>query len=483
MRSSPVNRRCTLCSMRVQCACRPSRMKHRRMKLTSNDRWWHSKCVLLPLLASRHRSFSQDHRNRLNDLISKCEELKAKLYEDCLSKDLVKILMEKLDQIIVSVFSVDRTSLWIACSIDRSWSWREELVACGEWLSSNAGSDRRATRSDSTDSTSVDWDRRTCRWIHVEAFDRRETLAEGRLESKQIIEEERIPYSLALAIPRGMSSMRSTSESDSCSSRRWTYRRWTTDADQQRNETQVWRTDSNDSSKEMTRVSTHKFLLEVLENETLVGHTFSCKQRTRLFLLASPSVLRWNHRQANDIRRNLQWSTQIYWKSTRKVSKQSRIRQWSGGVECITLGVWFPTWSSRFHDFIVQHHRYTITNTSFVNDHHQSEQFSTPVSIGAQSHDESDASADERRIPSTGPDSSLIETNHRIETATFTDIEQTVARSRTWIRIAPDEYSTIGHGRYPQRWSVRIQRWMSTQTSKKKDFRSQLLTRTSSASS
>lgn len=191
--------------------------------------------------------------------------------------------------------------------------------------------------------------------------------------NRSLRETNSLTLALALAIPRGMSSMRSTSKWDSCSSRRWTDRRWTIDDNHQRNETQMWWTDSNDSSKEMTRVSTHKFPLEVLENETLVWHTFMCKQRMRLVLLASSSVLRWNYRQANDIRWNLQWSTQIHWKSTRKVSKQSRLRQRCGGVECITLGVWFLTRSSRFHDFIVQHHRYTITNTSFVDDHHQSE--------------------------------------------------------------------------------------------------------------
>jgi hypothetical protein len=47
--------------------------------------------------------FLKDQRNRLNDLVIKSKDLKTKLYEECLPKDLVKVLIDKLDQIVVSL--------------------------------------------------------------------------------------------------------------------------------------------------------------------------------------------------------------------------------------------------------------------------------------------------------------------------------------------------------------------------------------------
>ncbi|CAM4782634.1 unnamed protein product, partial [Rotaria magnacalcarata] len=43
----------------------------------------------------------EDHRNRLNDLVVKAKDLKKHLHEECLSKELVKMLMDKIDQMIV----------------------------------------------------------------------------------------------------------------------------------------------------------------------------------------------------------------------------------------------------------------------------------------------------------------------------------------------------------------------------------------------
>ncbi len=45
----------------------------------------------------------EEHRTRLNELIIKTKDLKTKLYEECLSKDLAKIFIDKIDHIIVSL--------------------------------------------------------------------------------------------------------------------------------------------------------------------------------------------------------------------------------------------------------------------------------------------------------------------------------------------------------------------------------------------
>jgi len=46
--------------------------------------------------------FFKEHRNRLNELIIKSKDLKTNLYDECLSKDLSKIFIDKIDQMIVS---------------------------------------------------------------------------------------------------------------------------------------------------------------------------------------------------------------------------------------------------------------------------------------------------------------------------------------------------------------------------------------------
>ena len=43
----------------------------------------------------------KDHRNRLLELITKAKDLKTKLYDECLSKDLAKIFINKIEQMIV----------------------------------------------------------------------------------------------------------------------------------------------------------------------------------------------------------------------------------------------------------------------------------------------------------------------------------------------------------------------------------------------
>jgi hypothetical protein len=50
--------------------------------------------------------FVKDQRNRLSDLVVKSKDLKTKLYDECLSKDLVKILMDKIEQMIVSLLRI-----------------------------------------------------------------------------------------------------------------------------------------------------------------------------------------------------------------------------------------------------------------------------------------------------------------------------------------------------------------------------------------
>ncbi len=73
------------------------------MKSISNEQQLHLKFVDLHLNdIFKKMLFIQEHRTHLNELIVKTKDLKTKLYEECLSKDLAKVFIEKIDHMIVS---------------------------------------------------------------------------------------------------------------------------------------------------------------------------------------------------------------------------------------------------------------------------------------------------------------------------------------------------------------------------------------------
>jgi len=76
------------------------------MKFILNEQSVHLKFVFKNKIFLSKIYFSfilKEHQNRLNEIITKAKDLKTKLYDECLAKDLAKIFIDKIDQMIVNL--------------------------------------------------------------------------------------------------------------------------------------------------------------------------------------------------------------------------------------------------------------------------------------------------------------------------------------------------------------------------------------------